>query len=33
MRDHTIGYILMAIMTLWLYVTTVLDVVIKKLVE
>jgi hypothetical protein len=25
MRDQTIGYALMAIMTLWLYVTYVLD--------
>jgi hypothetical protein len=33
MRDHSIGYILMAIMTLWIYVSVVLDVVIKRLVE
>ena len=31
MRDQTLGYILMAIMTLWIYVTTVLDVVIKRM--
>ena len=28
MRDQTIGYILLAIMTLWLYVTYVLDATI-----
>jgi hypothetical protein len=31
MRDITIGYILMAIITLWIYVTTVLDIVVKNL--
>jgi len=30
MRDYSVGYILMAIMTLWIYVTTVLDAVIKR---
>jgi len=30
MRDQTIGYIIMAIMTLWIYVSYVLDVVFKR---
>jgi hypothetical protein len=33
MRTQSVGYILMALITLWIYVTTVLDAVIKKLVE
>lgn len=33
MRDNTIGYILMAIMTLWIYVSIVIDVVIKRMIE
>jgi hypothetical protein len=33
MRDRTVGYILMALITLWMYITTVFDSVIKKLVE
>ena len=31
MRYQTLGYILMAIMTLWIYVSTVLDVVMKRM--
>lgn len=30
MRDQSLGYILMALMTLWIYVTVVMDAVIKK---
>ena len=30
MRDQSLGYILMALMTLWIYVTVVIDAVIKK---
>jgi hypothetical protein len=30
MRDQSMGYILMALITLWIYVTTVLDAVIKR---
>jgi hypothetical protein len=33
MRTQSVGYILMAFITLWIYVTTVLDAVIKKLME
>jgi hypothetical protein len=31
MRDQSIGYILMALITLWIYITTVIDAVIKNL--
>ena len=30
MRDQSLGYILMALITLWIYVTVVIDAVIKK---
>ena len=30
MRYQSMGYILMALITLWIYVTTVLDAVIKR---
>jgi len=32
MRDNTIGYILMAIITLWIYLSIVIDVVIKRII-